>query len=423
MLALPGPTGRLWTPGPTLRALLDASPVPQAIVDAAGRLVLCNPAWKALGARTGTFGDLGTLVTGADVEGSAYARRLASLDGPLAPAAHRLARAIEDATRERPHDARVPYRVHRPDGEEPYEAAVTPLPGGEARTALVQHIEGIDRERAADVMAVAIELGLALEALRAERRRTDRRLQALGRDLHTPITPVRLQLHLLRNGQLGPLTDRQLHALEVIERNVARWAQGEEAFPRLANEGWQPPAPLDLGAAAAAAVEDRRAHALRQGVRLVHTPASRPLPVRASPDQLADVLDVLLERAIGATSAGATVAVEAAERDGEAIVEVRDAGQGLTPREVREAFEPWLGRRPTRGAGAPMALAYVRSAAVALGGRAFAESDGHGAGVLLGIAFPLEPAAAAKPSKPVRPDAAASAPRAKRSVARPRQNG
>lgn len=405
MLIAGGPASRLSVPDALARTLLDASPAASCIVDRAGHLVHVNAAWRALAARTATFGGLGTLVTPEDLDGSPYVRRLASLAGPLAPAAHKLARAIEEALAGHASE-RIPYRVHRPEGEVGFEAMAVPLPDP-ARLALVQHLDLAEHERAAEAHAAAIELGLALEEARAEQRRAARRLQAAGQDLHTPITPIRLQARLLRNGDLGPLTPRQAHALDVIERNAERWAQGEGSLPQVAARGWRPVAPADLAQLAAAAVEERRAHALRQGVRLSAPALSAPLPVLVSPDLVGDLLDVLLGRAIAATPAGGTVAVELAARDGEAIVEVRDGGAGLSAREVRDLFEPWGGRRPGRNAASPFLFPYLRWA-VAATGRAFAESDGPGNGLLVGLAFPLRgpdvPAAApAKPAAVAKP--------------------
>ena len=55
---------------PLLRSVLEVAPTPLALVDHGGALSVANAAWRALAARTATFGDLGTLVTPADLVGS-----------------------------------------------------------------------------------------------------------------------------------------------------------------------------------------------------------------------------------------------------------------------------------------------------------------------------------------------------------------
>lgn len=374
---------------PLVPSLLEALPVPTALLDGAGRIVHCNEAWRQLADSTTTFGDLGTLVTPADHPGSAYLRRLAALEGPLAAAAHRLAREAQEVLAGHRAATRVDYRRRKPDGEDSVEALVSALPSNSGALALLQHAEVSDRERAADAQASALRLGLDAEIERAKRRSLQHRLASLSRDLHTPITPVRLELHLLANQALGPLAPAQERALEVITRNVQRWADSEQAFVRLSAQDWLPAANIGLGAVASASIDRLMPQALAQGVRLLRPSGKADWTVHASPDLLADVVDILIQRALTASSAGSTVAVEVGRRGDEAFLDVRDSGPGASPREVRELFAPWGGRRPDPAAPAPFQLPYVRSAVEAAGGRVYAESDGAGSGLLLGLALPL----------------------------------
>jgi signal transduction histidine kinase len=368
---------------PILRAVLEAVPTPLAVVDHAGTLAIANAAWRTLASRTATFGDLGTLVNAADLVGAPYVRRLSALEGPLALAGRRLARAIQDAVAGRPGDAHVAYRARRPDGETPYEALVVPVEG--VRAALVAHGDLGEREHAAEAEAAAVRLGLEAEGLRSRERHSSRRLATIGRELHMPITPVRLELHLLLNGSLGPLTDKQRHALEVVARNVQRWADGEAAFLQGPEESG--PREFDLAALVREATDGRQTQALQQGVTLTAR-LPHPLPVRALPEDVHEVIDRFLDRALEATSSGAAVDVEARAADGEALVEVRDSGAGWSAREVKSAFEPWAGRTP-RADGPGLSLPFARHLVQAQGGRTWAESDGVGQGVLLGFALPL----------------------------------
>ena len=381
----PTPSSRNWTPEPLVASLLDAMPSALAVVDSLGNVVHCNAAWRALAARTAPFGELGSLVTPADHEGSPYVRRLSSIEGPLSMAARRLAHAIQDAVAGRQPEGRVEYRMRRPDGETPFAATVTLLPGG--KLALVQHADLSDPERAADAEAAALRLGLQAEALRSRARRLERRIAAVGQDLHTPITPVRLELHLLQSGALGPLTPRQSKALAVAARNVNRMGEGEEAFLHIPSEISAPKLAFDLRDLVREAVDSRQTEALQQGVRL-SLRASLPLPVSAQPDHLRDILDRYLDLALAASPAGSAVAVEAVSHGGKAQVTVRDSGPGLTAREVKGAFEPW-GGKALRDPSGDLSLHHCRNLVEADGGRAWAESDGAGQGILLGFALPL----------------------------------
>lgn len=382
----PGTTPRLWAPDPFLSTLLDAVPTALAILDSHGVIAYHNPAWSALGGRTAPYGELGSLVTSSDRIGTSYLRRLAALDGPLALAAHKVARAAQAALAGDGTEGRIAYRMVRPEGEEPYEALVSPLPGPRPM-AILQHVEAGDRERVAEAEAVALEKGLEAEDLRTRQRRLARRLAQVGQDLHTPVTPVRLELHLLHNGSLGPLTPAQSRAVAMAERNVQRWAEGERAFQRIATELPESPAALDLAPLVRAIVDARQTEALQSGQRLVGPQSEVALPVTASSDTIHAILDRFLDHALAATPAGAAVVVEASVRDGEAIVEVIDSGAGRSARDVRSLFEPWGGRRPSGDA--DLSLPHARLEAEKAGGRVWAESDGPGQGLLLGFAIPL----------------------------------
>lgn len=378
---------RLWAPDPAMHAVLDSVPNALAILDEHGQIAYCNAAWTALGARTSGYGDLGTLVTSHDKEGSPYVRRLAALDGPLALPAHRLARAAQDLLAGHGRETRLPYRMRRPEGEEPFEALLVPVPAAKGRAVAIHHLDLSERERAADADAVALEKALQVEEAASRQRRLARRMAALGRDLHTPITPVRLELHLLRSGAFGPLTPAQAKAIDLAHRNIQRWADREAEFQDLPAEPPAVAADLDLAAFALEVTEARQTEALQKGIRL-SLPARRgPVPVHASPDAIRDALDRFLDHALTSTPADSIVAVEVHERDGQAMLAVIDSGGSLSARELRMAFDPWGGRRPA--AGASLSLHVARLAIEKAGGRAFAECDGPGQGLVLGFALPL----------------------------------
>lgn len=390
MLARSGssPSSHLWSTDRTHKALLDAVPVAMAVLDGSGRIAHCNSAWRELASRTSPYGHLGSLVTTDDAEGTPYLRRLAALEGPLAMAAHRLSRAAHDALEGRRTDARIEYRMRRPDGEQPFEAIISPLPSDVGPLALVQHVDTGDRDHALDAQGAALRLGLALEDQRALERRLRHRMSDLGRELHNPITPVRLELHLLLTGALGELNEKQRRALGIVERNVQRWADGEHAFQQSPADAWGPARDADLAALASAAAESRITQALQLGVTLVRPHGQASLPVHVPADLVADVIDRFLGHALSTSPSGSTVAVEAREHDGEAIIEVRDSGPSRSPREVRSMFEPWKGRPPSQDH-LDLALHHASQCVQAAGGRVWAESDGHGQGLLLALAFPL----------------------------------
>lgn len=120
------------------------------------------------------------------------------------------------------------------------------------------------------------------------------------------------------------------------------------------------------------------------------------LAVEADRERLASVMEHLIRNAQEAARAGGKVQVSAGARDGNAVVEIRDDGPGMTPAFVREKlFRPFESTKGSKGMGigAYQAREYVRS----VGG--WLEVDSRpGQGTLVRIVLPLAavpPAAAA----------------------------
>lgn len=359
--------------------ILDALPYAGAVLDPHGRIVACNAAWRALGASLEHTGKPG-LVLPQDEEGDDYPARLRALVGPLAQEACDLARIVQDAIDGDPQGQTVDYRAGALDGRDAdQQAIVCPLPDGRV---LVQHVP---RSEAAASQATALLLALRLEAERARLRRLRQRITTIGRDLHNPLTPLRLELHLLAQGAFGPMTDRQRLAYAIIERSVDRLVQGEAAIMRVAE-----PASVaiesDLSALAAAAVEFGRTSALKQGVRLA-LKAPNGLAVRCDPDAVIDVVQQLVARSVDACASGGDVVVRTELRDDEALLMVTDSGAGLSAEALRNAFEPWGGAAPSPR-DVDVRLYALRAAIGHLGGRMWAESPGPGRGLTIGLALP-----------------------------------
>ncbi|WP_150271288.1 sensor histidine kinase [Paenibacillus tepidiphilus] len=70
--------------------------------------------------------------------------------------------------------------------------------------------------------------------------------------------------------------------------------------------------------------------------------------VRGDPDLLATFLVNLIENAIHASAPGSTVRLLAYHQEGEAVLEVRDSGSGMTAEQSKHAFEPFYRADPAR---------------------------------------------------------------------------
>jgi signal transduction histidine kinase len=266
-----------------------------------------------------------------------------------------------------------------------------------------------------DAMAAALEQSPARErALREEAEAAKARLEEVDRfrtqfvsvaahELGNPLTPIALQLHILRSGLAGNPTPEQHKALAMLGRNVDRLSSLVRDLLDAARlqAGRLPlaPVPLDLARAAREAAEAWQEPG-RQAKVAVEVRSAGPLVVRADPRRVAQVLDNLLGNALKFTPAGGRVLVEARADGGEARVEVRDSGAGFPPADADRLFAPFerLGRGAAQdGGGTGLGLYVSRGIVEQHGGRIWASSEGPGRGAAVGFTLPLAPRLEAPP--------------------------
>jgi len=107
--------------------------------------------------------------------------------------------------------------------------------------------------------------------------------------------------------------------------------------------------------------------------------------LRGNRKALQGALTNLLENALQACAAGATVCLEAVVEGGRAHMRVRDSGPGMAPAVQARLFEPFF---TTRQEGTGLGLAIVRSVAQAHGGEVEVESS-PGRGARFSLVVPL----------------------------------
>jgi signal transduction histidine kinase len=169
-------------------------------------------------------------------------------------------------------------------------------------------------------------------------------------ELRTPLTALRLRLE-----SLPPSRDRDA-ALHEADR-LRELVDGLLALAR-ADAGSEAPARVDASALVRERVEAWLPLADEHGVGLLAR-LDGPLPVRAAPGRVVQVLDNLLANALEVSPAGGKVEVSARAASPWVELRLRDEGPGLTPEQRERAFDRfWRAGSGTGGSG--LGLAIVR---------------------------------------------------------------
>lgn len=214
-------------------------------------------------------------------------------------------------------------------------------------------------------------------------------------ELKTPLTSIRLVVHLLLEENAGPLTPKQIELLldarENCERllamvnnllDLARLEQGSRQL------NIQPERAEDLLLAAADAIRPR---AEDKGVEiLVDVPQGLPaLAVDAV--RLGNALRNLLDNALAYTDGGGRIELAACADDDSVALTVADTGVGIPPEHLPHVFEKFF-RVPgqSRGSGTGLGLAIVHEIVTAHGGTITCESQ-PGQGTLFRLMLPVAP--------------------------------
>jgi NtrC-family two-component system sensor histidine kinase KinB len=226
----------------------------------------------------------------------------------------------------------------------------------------------------------------------------------VAHEFRTPLTSLRMAIHLCVEEAVGPLTPKQADLLFAAREDCER-LQG--IVDDLLDLSRIQAGRIEVNVRAVqsrtlleSTIEQNRVLARDKGVKLTLGAPMFDRAVLADPDRLNLVLTNLVTNAIRHTPAGGDVQLRTApEKDGQVRFEVSDTGEGMDPKWFPLLFDRFFripGSKP--GSGVGLGLYICKEIVEAHGGNIGVESEpGHGSVFW----FTLPPAAPNEPSAAV----------------------
>lgn len=202
-------------------------------------------------------------------------------------------------------------------------------------------------------------------------------LSNVSHELRTPLSSIKLMLETVLEAPEQEARDlfvpqalAQVDRLNALVGQLLEQARAESGQLKLNVRD------VDLEEVARPIVASFDQQAANKGIELELT-ALRPVRVEADPDRLAQVFVNLIDNALRHTRSGGRIRVEVDARDSDAVLRVRDTGEGIPYRDLPHIFERFyvVDRSRKRGnSGAGLGLAIVKGIIDAHGGAISAES-------------------------------------------------
>ncbi len=253
--------------------------------------------------------------------------------------------------------------------------------------------DGTGRRMGAIVVLTDITRLRRLESLRREF------VANVSHEIKTPITAIKGFVETLRSGGLQSSQDTR-RCLEIVDKHARRLESIVEDLLQLSRiEEQQEEHTIVLSHERVQGVLGSAVHLCRRTAaeRRIDVRLGCPdsLMARMNPTLLEQAVVNLLDNAIKYSEPGSKVWIQAAQRGGEVIIEIRDEGCGIAKENLSRLFERFSrvdrGRSRHQG-GTGLGLAIVKHIMEAHGGRVSVESElGSGSTFSLHLPAPISP--------------------------------
>jgi signal transduction histidine kinase len=220
-------------------------------------------------------------------------------------------------------------------------------------------------------------------------------ISTVSHQLKTPLTSLRMSIHLLLEEKVGPLTEKQAELLIAAREDSERLAGILDELLNLSRiasgKAHVAPKPIAPQLLVQDAIESFLVEAKDKGVTLKNAVSDNLPDVMADPGKIRHVFANLLVNAIRVTHPGGSVTVRATLEPHQVAFSVEDTGKGIPVEHLKHLFEEFYrvpGQDEKSGVG--LGLAIVKEIVHAHGGEVGAESE-IGKGSLFRFTLPFVP--------------------------------
>jgi NtrC-family two-component system sensor histidine kinase KinB len=219
-------------------------------------------------------------------------------------------------------------------------------------------------------------------------------VSTVSHQLRTPLTSLRMSVHLLLEECVGPLNEKQVELLMAAREESERLGDIIDELLDLSRiesgKTQLAPKPVSPQTLVREGIEAFLSEAKDKGVEIVNGAPDNLPEVMADPLRMHHVINNLLSNALRFTGAGGRVTLGASLEPGFVRFSVQDTGTGIPAEHLSHLFDQFYrvpGQEEKSGVG--LGLAIVKETVQAHGGEVSAESE-TGKGSTFSFTLPLE---------------------------------
>ena len=241
------------------------------------------------------------------------------------------------------------------------------------------------------VVYILLELKKEEEASRKLERERRTMISMFAHDMKNPVIITKGFLSRLRSGKAGPLNERQINYMELMDDELDKlegFILDFLEFSMFDSKKYKPvPVPFDMAIAMRKHIEAARIEADKKDIEIFfEIPEDMTAVVNADVVQIDRVIANLLDNAIKYTKPGGTVTVKLLNKGKNILVQVIDTGIGIQEEHIPHIFDAFYrANRDSKGSG--LGLSIVKKIVEANGGRIWVESI-HGKGSTFSFTIP-----------------------------------